>query len=84
MKDWVGLAVSRARASGSKAIFWLDPARAHDRNIVDLATRYLLDHDTKGTHQLLKKQLTYYLRTFFLLSAEKLYKIIGGLTPPPS
>jgi len=48
IKDWVGLAVSRARASGSKAIFWLDPARAHDRNIVDLATRYLLDHDTKG------------------------------------
>jgi isocitrate dehydrogenase len=48
ISDWVGLAVSRARASGAKAIFWLDPARAHDRNIVDLATRYLLDHDTTG------------------------------------
>ena len=31
IKDWVGLAVSRARASNTKAIFWLDPARAHDR-----------------------------------------------------
>merc|ERR1719474_2559111 len=48
IKDWVGLAVSRAKATGSKAIFWLDPARAHDRNIVELASKYLLENDTKG------------------------------------
>ncbi len=48
IRDWVGLAVDRARASGAPAIFWLDPARAHDRNIIDLATKYLLDHDTNG------------------------------------
>jgi isocitrate dehydrogenase len=48
IKDWVGLAVSRARASGCKAIFWLDPARPHDRNIVDLAGKYLLELDTTG------------------------------------
>jgi len=48
IKDWVGLAVSRARASGSKAIFWLDPVRAHDRNLVELASQYLLELDTTG------------------------------------
>eukprot|EP00088_Acartia_fossae_P016531 TRINITY_DN19261_c0_g1_i1.p1 TRINITY_DN19261_c0_g1~~TRINITY_DN19261_c0_g1_i1.p1 ORF type:complete len:735 (+),score=215.29 TRINITY_DN19261_c0_g1_i1:41-2245(+) len=48
IRDWVKLAVSRARASGAKAIFWLDPARAHDRNIVDLASKYLMDLDTTG------------------------------------
>lgn len=48
IRDWVKLAVSRARATGAKTIFWLDPARAHDRNLVDLATKYLLDHDTTG------------------------------------
>ena len=36
IRDWVKLAVSRARASGAKAVFWLDPARAHDRNILAL------------------------------------------------
>jgi len=48
IKDWVGLAVSRARASGAKAIFWLDPVRAHDRNLVELASKYLLEQDTTG------------------------------------
>jgi len=48
IRDWVKLAVSRARASNTPALFWLDPARAHDRNIVDLASRYLLEHDTTG------------------------------------
>merc|ERR1719350_1400796 len=42
------LAVTRAKATGSKAIFWLDPARAHDRNIIALAEKYLKDHDTAG------------------------------------
>jgi len=48
VKDWVKLAVSRAKASGSKAIFWLDPARAHDANIIALCEKYLADHDTTG------------------------------------
>merc|ERR1712029_465743 len=48
IRDWVKLAVSRARATGAKTLFWLDPARAHDRNLVQLATKYLLDHDTTG------------------------------------
>lgn len=48
IKDWVKLAVSRARATGSKATFWLDPARAHDRNIIALVEKYLAEHDTAG------------------------------------
>jgi len=48
IKDWVKLAATRARATGSKAIFWLDPARAHDRNIQALAEKYLAEHDTDG------------------------------------
>merc|ERR1711868_127785 len=48
IQDWVKLAVSRARATGAKAIFWLDPARAHDANLIQLVTKYLGDHDTKG------------------------------------
>merc|ERR1719154_297933 len=48
VRDWVKLAVSRAKATGSMTIFWLDPARAHDRNLIDLATEYLKDHDTTG------------------------------------
>ena len=48
IRDWVKLAVSRARASATKAIFWLDPLRAHDRNLTDLAAETLLQHDTEG------------------------------------
>jgi len=48
IEDWVKLAVSRARASGAKAIFWLDPARAHDANLITLAQKYLANHDTTG------------------------------------
>eukprot|EP00092_Neocalanus_flemingeri_P030849 GFUD01033503.1.p1 GENE.GFUD01033503.1~~GFUD01033503.1.p1 ORF type:complete len:780 (+),score=190.12 GFUD01033503.1:44-2341(+) len=48
IKDWVKLVVTRARASGAKAIFWLDPARAHDANLIALAKKYLADHDTNG------------------------------------
>merc|ERR1712213_40387 len=43
IQDWVKLAVNRARASGAKAIFWLDAARAHDANIIKLAEKYLKD-----------------------------------------
>jgi len=48
IRDWVKLAVTRARASRSKAIFWLDPDRAHDANLARLAKQYLAEHDTAG------------------------------------
>ena len=46
IRDWVKLAVSRARQTGTTAIFWLDPNRAHDANLIRLAETYLKDHDT--------------------------------------
>ena len=48
IKDWVKLAVTRARASQTPAIFWLDPERAHDRNLADKVRTYLKDYDTEG------------------------------------
>lgn len=48
IKDWVGLAVKRARATDSPAIFWLDKNRAHDANLIEKINLYLKDHDTKG------------------------------------
>ena len=48
IRDWVKLAVSRARATGSAAIFWLDEHRAYDRNLIAKTKRYLEDHDTAG------------------------------------
>merc|ERR1711994_769126 len=48
IKDWVKLAVSRARASGAKAVFWLDPDRAHDANLIAITKKYLAEHDTSG------------------------------------
>jgi isocitrate dehydrogenase len=48
IRDWVKLAVNRARATGQPAIFWLDENRAYDRNLVDKVGRYLRDHDTNG------------------------------------
>ena len=48
IRDWVKLAVTRARATGSAAIFWLDENRAHDRNLIGLAKTYLAEHDTEG------------------------------------
>ena len=46
--DWVKLAVTRARATGSKTIFWLDENRAHDRNLIAKVNQYLPSHDTAG------------------------------------
>ncbi len=46
IRDWVRLAVERARATGSTAIFWLDENRAHDRCLIEKVNRYLKDHDT--------------------------------------
>jgi len=49
IKDWVKLAVTRAKAySPCKAIFWLDPARAHDRSISSKVKKYLAEHDITG------------------------------------
>ncbi len=48
IQDWVGLAVSRARATGDPAIFWLDQSRAHDAQIIKKVNEYLKDHDTAG------------------------------------
>ena len=48
VRDWVKLAVTRARATGDPAIFWLDEGRAHDRNLIAKVTEYLEDHDTDG------------------------------------
>ena len=48
IRDWVKLAVTRARATGAKALFWLDENRPHDANLIKLATEYLKDHDTTG------------------------------------
>ena len=48
IRDWVKLAVTRARASAIPAIFWLDPARAHDANLITKVTTYLADYDTSS------------------------------------
>jgi isocitrate dehydrogenase len=48
IRDWVNLAVNRARITGSTAIFWLDENRAHDRNLIDKVNTYLKDCDTSG------------------------------------
>ncbi|MCB0731893.1 MAG: NADP-dependent isocitrate dehydrogenase, partial [Ignavibacteriae bacterium] len=48
IKDWVKLAVNRAKASGSPAIFWLDENRGHDAQIIKKVNQYLPEHDTTG------------------------------------
>jgi isocitrate dehydrogenase len=48
IQDWVRLAVSRARATGSAAIFWLDEQRGHDNALIAKVNRYLRDHNTDG------------------------------------
>jgi isocitrate dehydrogenase len=48
IRDWVKLAVTRARATGTPAIFWLDSERAHDAQLIEKVTVYLKDHDTTG------------------------------------
>ncbi|MGL6242375.1 NADP-dependent isocitrate dehydrogenase [Pseudomonas sp.] len=48
IQDWVKLAVNRARASATPAIFWLDPMRAHDGVVIEKVQAYLKDHDTAG------------------------------------
>jgi isocitrate dehydrogenase len=48
IRDWVKLAVTRARLSNTPVVFWLDPRRDHDRGLVAKVTTYLKDHDTTG------------------------------------
>ena len=48
IQDWVKLAVNRARASNTPAVFWLDPKRAHDAQLIAKVNTYLKDHDTTG------------------------------------
>ncbi|MET9223181.1 NADP-dependent isocitrate dehydrogenase [Streptomyces sp. NPDC088197] len=48
IQDWVKLAVTRARATGTPAVFWLDEDRAHDANLIAKVERYLPEHDTDG------------------------------------
>jgi isocitrate dehydrogenase len=48
IRDWVKLAVNRARATGSPAFFWLDAHRGHDANLIEKVNLYLQDHDTNG------------------------------------
>ncbi|WP_035796847.1 NADP-dependent isocitrate dehydrogenase [Kitasatospora mediocidica] len=48
IRDWVKLAVSRARATGTPTVFWLDETRAHDANLIAKVKAYLPEHDTDG------------------------------------
>lgn len=48
IRDWVKLAVNRAKATGQPAVFWLDENRAHDANLISKVEMYLKDHDTSG------------------------------------
>ena len=48
IRDWVKLAVNRARASNTPAVFWLDPKRSHDAEMIKKVETYLKDHDTSG------------------------------------
>ncbi len=48
VRDWVKLAVNRARATNDPAVFWLDEKRAHDRELIAKVKRYLPEHDTSG------------------------------------
>ncbi|MFE5857698.1 NADP-dependent isocitrate dehydrogenase [Streptomyces sp. NPDC056500] len=48
IKDWVKLAVTRSRASGTPAVFWLDESRAHDASLIAKVEAYLPEHDTEG------------------------------------
>jgi isocitrate dehydrogenase len=58
VRDWVRLAVERARATGAPAVFWLDESRAHDANLIAKVREYLPDHDTSGLQiEILSPQL---------------------------
>lgn len=48
IRDWVGLAIRRARATNTPAVFWLDATRPHDAMLIGKVNEYLKDHDTSG------------------------------------
>ena len=48
VRDWVKLAVNRAKATGAPAVFWLDPKRGHDSQLIKKVELYLKDHNTQG------------------------------------
>src|SRR3970282_969220 len=48
IRDWVKLAVTRARITGDPAVFWLDETRAHDAKLIEKVREYLPEHDTTG------------------------------------
>ena len=54
IRDWVKLAVNRARLTGQPAVFWLDSNRAHDVNLINKVEAYLKEHDTSGLELLIK------------------------------
>ncbi|MCE1179667.1 MAG: NADP-dependent isocitrate dehydrogenase [Micrococcales bacterium] len=54
IQDWVKLAVTRARATGAPAVFYLDSERAHDANVIAKVEQYLKDHDTEGLEIVVK------------------------------
>ncbi|MDX1489956.1 MAG: NADP-dependent isocitrate dehydrogenase [Pseudohongiellaceae bacterium] len=54
IQDWVKLAVTRARATSTPAVFWLDENRAHDQQLIKKVEKYLQDHDTSGLEILIK------------------------------
>ncbi|CAH9060787.1 Isocitrate dehydrogenase [NADP] 2 [Pseudoalteromonas holothuriae] len=54
IKDWVKLAVNRARATGVPAVFWLDETRAHDAQLINKVKAYLPEHDVEGLELLIK------------------------------
>ncbi|MEX0603321.1 MAG: NADP-dependent isocitrate dehydrogenase [Marinobacter sp.] len=54
IRDWVKLAVNRARSSGTPALFWLDDERPHDAELIKKVEMYLQDHDTSDVNMLIK------------------------------
>jgi isocitrate dehydrogenase len=58
IRDWVKLAVSRARATGAPAVFWLDEQRAHDASLIAKVKAYLPEHDTKGLEILIQSPVS--------------------------
>jgi isocitrate dehydrogenase len=58
IRDWVKLAVSRARATGAPAVFWLDEKRAHDANLIAKVKAYLPEHDTKGLEIIIRSPVS--------------------------
>jgi isocitrate dehydrogenase len=69
IQDWVKLAVSRAKATGVPAVFWLDENRAHDAQIIKKVNKYLGDHDTAGLEILIKSPVDATLYTLARVKA---------------